>query len=101
MIHEGGLPITADPLPVPSAVHVVPVLFVQRPFVATPAITDEDPGTDERSVRFPHSDDRPARVPVAFCQVTDCASVRSRVASASAEITVMRIVHENFLRIWL
>src|SRR5687767_5626813 len=68
----GRFVITADPAPVPSALQVCPPSsLANNPALATPAMIVLLPGLAETSVRFPHSDCMPARLPVAFTQAED------------------------------
>jgi len=62
------LVMTSEPAPAPKRDHVVPLEFDQRPFKATPAITELEFGTADMKDRFPHSDAMLARLPVVFDQ---------------------------------
>ena len=63
------LVIVAEPVAVPSRVQLAPpFLLAQRPCWATPAMSMSSSGFDDRFDRFPHSEPRPARLPVAFAQ---------------------------------
>src|SRR6266566_6544705 len=67
--HDGRLVMSADPELAPNFVQVEPLcVLCQRPFNATPAMTLSEPGTDESSVKLPHSEGIFDRLPVAFVQ---------------------------------
>src|SRR5688572_2478686 len=68
----GRLTMTAEPLPVPSWVHVSPVVLAHNPLSATPATTRPDVGAAARCCRLPHSDAMLARFPVTLTH--DCAA---------------------------
>ncbi len=69
-ISEGRLVIVAEPAPVPRRAQLPPPLVLaQRPCCATPAMSMSSSGFDDRFDRFPHSEPRPARLPVALVQV--------------------------------
>src|SRR3954470_11361587 len=53
----------------PSLVHALPSVVEKRPCLATPAMTRPVHGSAEIIVRLPHSDVRPASVPVMLAQV--------------------------------
>src|SRR5690349_17151810 len=63
----GRFVMLADPAPEPSAVQCAPrSVVLNRPTLATPAMTVDESGVADSSVRLPHSDCMLARLPVAL-----------------------------------
>src|ERR1700733_7166017 len=60
----------AEPAAVPRRAQLPPpFLLAQSPCCATPAMSRSSSGFDDKFDRLPHSDPRPARLPVAFVHV--------------------------------
>src|SRR5687767_8959882 len=82
----------SDPLPVPSCVHVLPLVLTHRPRCATPAMIRPESGAAAICCRLPHSDDMLARLPVTFTHVCAAAGDAMKKTTMKAENPRRRVV---------